>query len=169
MFIAVGIVGAALLLMSLLFDDVLDGVLPETEWMSGPVIGAFLAAFGLFGWAIDGNTDAAAWVAVIAGVGGGIVLGAFTWRIGKALWNMPTDATPTTAATVGAEGRVVTAIRSGAVGEIVVSLGGQPVKFNATADADIAMGSAVVVIAVESNTKLRVEPAGQFWGGIDPG
>ncbi|MGH9139424.1 MAG: hypothetical protein ACRD0G_20630, partial [Acidimicrobiales bacterium] len=138
MFIVIGLIGVALLVLSIFFDDVLDSLLPDAGWFSGPVIGAFLAAFGLFGWAIDSNADVAAWIAVLGGIGGGSVLGYFTYRLGKALWNMPTDATPTTSATVGAEGRVVTPIRGGGVGEIVVSLGGQPVKFYATADADIA-------------------------------
>ena len=80
---------------------------------------------------------------------------------------MPTDATPTTRATIGVEARVVTPIRGGGVGEVVLSLGGQPVKYNATAAGDVATGARVVVIAVESETKVRVEPAEQFWGELD--
>jgi hypothetical protein len=168
-FIAIGVIGVVLLVLTIVFDDFLEAVVPDSGWFSGPVLGAFLAAFGLCGWAIDTNADAATWVAVLGGIGGGALLGYFTYRLGKALWAMPTDATPTTANTVGAEARVVTAIKAGSSGEIVVSLGGQPVKYTATADVDVPTGSSVVVVAVESNTKLRVEPAAQFWGGIDTG
>lgn len=168
MFIVIGVIGVVILLLSVLLDDFIDALLPDTGWFSGPVIGAFLAAFGLFGWAIDANSEASAWLAALAGIGGGVLLGYFTYRLGRALWAMPTDATPTTARTVGVEGRVVTPIKAGGAGEIVVSLGGQPVKYTATADVDVPTGSPVVVVAVESNTKLRVEPASVFWDGIDP-
>lgn len=163
-FIVIGVIGVAILLLTVLFDDVLDAVLPESEWISGPVIGAFLAAFGLFGWGLDSGAGASRSVAVLGGIGGGIVLGYFTYRLARVLWAMPTDATPTTERTVGAEARVVTAIKAGATGEVVLRLGGQPVKYTATADIDVPTGASVVVVAVESNTKLRVEPAAQFWG-----
>jgi hypothetical protein len=167
MFVVLGVVGVVLLLVSILLDDVVDAVLPDAGWFSGPVIGAFLAAFGLFGWAIEENSDVSMGIAIAGGIGGGVALGYFTYRLGKALWNMPTDATPTTSATIGSEARVVTPIRGGSVGEVVLSLGGQPVKYYATADGDIATGSRVVVVAVESETKVRVEPAAQFWGELD--
>jgi hypothetical protein len=166
-FVVVGLIGIVLLLLTIFFDDFLDAVIPDLGWLSGPVIGAFLAAFGLFGWAIDSNADAGAWLAVLVGIGGGVVLGYFTYRLGRVLWAIPTDATPTTANTVGTEGRVVTPIMAGRTGEIVVRLGGQPVKFTATADVDVPNGARVVVVAVESNSKLRVETAEQFWGGAD--
>ena len=50
MFVVVGLVGAVLLVAFLLLDDVLEGILPDADWISGPALGAFLAAFGLFGW-----------------------------------------------------------------------------------------------------------------------
>ena len=50
MFVVVGLVGAVLLVVFLVLDDVLEGILPDADWISGPALGAFLAAFGLFGW-----------------------------------------------------------------------------------------------------------------------
>ena len=64
MFVVVGMVGAVLLVVFLLLDDVLDGILPDADWISGPAIGAFLAAFGLFGWVAQEGFDAPTAVAV---------------------------------------------------------------------------------------------------------
>lgn len=164
LFIVVGVIGVVLLVVSILFDDLFDAVVPDVGWVSGPIIGAFMAAFGLFGWAVDSNWQVSLAVAALAGVGGGLALGYFTYKFGMALWNMPTDATPTANDTVGTEARVVTAIDDGAMGEIVLELAGQPVKFNATADAAVERGSRVVVIAVESPTRVHVEPSSKFWG-----
>ena len=78
MFVVVGLVGAVLLVVFLLLDDVLDGMLPETDWISGPALGAFLAAFGLFGWVAQEAFDAPTPVAAVVGVAGGVGLGWFT-------------------------------------------------------------------------------------------
>jgi membrane protein implicated in regulation of membrane protease activity len=164
MFAVVGLVGALLLVLFLVFDDALEGILPDVDWISGPVCGAFLAAFGLFGWVAQEGFDAPAPVAIAAGVAGGIGLGWFAYRLSRALLHGPTDETPRTATLIGKEGRVVTAVSAGRLGEIVVRLGGQPVKLAATAAETLAVGTAVVVIAVESDTKVVVEAAARFWG-----
>jgi len=163
MFVVVGLVGAVLLVLFLLFDDLLDGLLPDADWISGPALAAFLAAFGLFGWVAEEGFDAPRGVAVAAGVGGGLALGWFAYRLSRALFNSPTDETPNTATLVGQPGRVVTAITAGRSGEVLLRLGGQPIKMFATADDTIAVGTDVVVIAVESDTKVVVQAASRFW------
>lgn len=167
MFIAVGVIGTLLLVLFLIFDDVLDGILPDADWISGPALGAFLAAFGLFGWVADEGFDAPPAVAVGAGVAGGFALGWFAYRLSEALWHSPTDETPTAGSLVGKEGRVVNAITAGRSGEILVRLGGQPHKMFATADETLPVGTDVVVIAVESDTKVVVQAASRFWE-LDP-
>jgi membrane protein implicated in regulation of membrane protease activity len=162
-FITVGVVGAVLLIAFLVFDDALDGILPEADWISGPVIGAFLAAFGLFGWVSQAGFDAPWGLAALVGLAGGVALGWFAYRVSKALLNSPTDATPSIGALVGLEGRVVTPVRAGGTGEILVRLAGQPVKLSATASEPLDRGAEVVVIAVESATRVRIESAERFW------
>lgn len=162
MFVAVGLVGAVLLVLFLIFDDVLDGILPDADWISGPALAAFLAAFGLFGWVAEEGFEASRPVALAAGVGGGLALGWFAYRLSRALFNSPTDETPNTATLVGQGGRVVTGI-NGRGGEVLLRLGGQPIKMFATADDPIAVGTEVVVIAVESDTKVVVQAAERFW------
>jgi len=153
MFAVVGLVGAILLVAFLVFDAVLDGLLPEADWISGPALAAFLAAFGLFGWVAQEGFDAPT----------GVALGWFAYRVSKALLHGPTDPTPNTSTLIGHEARVVTPVRAGGSGEVLVRLGGQPVKLLATADEDLTTGTAAVVIAVESSTKVVVQAAERFW------
>ena len=163
MFIVIGIVGAVLLLSSLLFDDVIDGLVPDLDFISGPVIGAFLAAFGLFGWFATSGVDLPSLLAIVIALGGGVVFGGFTFKLTDALINQPTDGTPTTASLVGQTGRVVTPVRADGIGEVLVALGGASTKYTATSDSDLATGSSVVVVAVESPTKVRVQSEAEFW------
>lgn len=163
MFVVVGLVGLLLLLAFLIFDDVLDAVIPDADWISGPAIGAFLAAFGLFGWVATEGFDAPSGVASAVGVAGGVGLGWFAYRFSKLLHGGPTDPTPNSAMLVGREGRVVTPVRAGGTGEVLVALVGQPTKMTATADADLPVGTTVVVIAVASSTKVVVQAAERFW------
>lgn len=163
MFVAVGLVGALALLLFILFDDALDAVLPDVEWISGPALGALLAAFGLFGWVATEAFDAPTPVAVAAGAVGGVSLAAFALKLSRALHDGPTDPTPNAAMLVGLEGRVVTPVRAGGTGEVLVRLAGQPVKLTATAEDELPLGTTAVVVAVESATKVVVESADRFW------
>jgi membrane protein implicated in regulation of membrane protease activity len=163
MFIVIGIVGALLLVSSLLLDDLIDGLVPDLDFISGPVIGAFLAAFGLFGWFAGSGIDVPTLIAIAIAVAGGVVFAGFTYRLTEALANQPTDATPTTASLIGQTARVVTPVRADGIGEVLVALGGASTKYTATADTDLATGEPVVVVGVESPTKLRVQSEASFW------
>jgi hypothetical protein len=163
MFVAVGVVGALLLITTLVLDDFIDDLVPGLDFLSGPVIGAFLAAFGLFGWYVDDGIQSTVGVAVGAAAGGGLVFGFGTYRLTRALIRQPTDGTPTATSLVGTAARVVTPIRSGGIGEVLVTLGGAATKFTATANDDLPVGATAVVIAVESPTKLRVQAEAAFW------
>ena len=93
----------------------------------------------------------------------GVAFGAFTFKLTDTLINQPTDGTPTTASLIGQTGRVVTPVRADGIGEVLVALGGASTKYTATADTDLAAGSSVVVVAVESPTKVRVQSEAEFW------
>lgn len=163
MFVVVGLVGALLLIVFLVFDDVLDAIIPDADWISGPAIGAFLAAFGLFGWVATEAFDAPSAVASVAGVAGGVGLGWFAFKLSRVLHDGPTDPTPNASMLVGKEGRVVTPVRAGGTGEVIVRLAGQPMKLTATADDDLPVGTTAVVVAVTSDTKVVVQAAERFW------
>ncbi|MGI9595847.1 MAG: hypothetical protein ACR2QK_06790, partial [Acidimicrobiales bacterium] len=124
MFVLIGLLGLFLLLAALLFDDVLDGLVPDSDWLSLTAIAVFLAAFGLVGWSLDRATSLPALVSAFGGAGVGIALAAVAVRWSRQLTGMSTDATPAASDLVGCQGRVVTAIVDGSAGEALVRLGG---------------------------------------------
>lgn len=172
-FIEIGIVGAVLLLLGLVLDAVFEGlfegVLPESEWLSLPTVGAGMVAFG-FGAAITRDQLGAPFVvAVLVGIVLAVAAAWLAVRGTRSAMGMHTDATPTSADLVGAQGRVVTPFSADQAGEIVVRLAGQPVKLSALASEDVdatdtfATGSDVVVVSVVSPTRVRVQSAERFW------
>ena len=164
MFIVIGALGVALLGVALLFDDVIDGLLPESDWFSTTAVATVVTAFG-FGAAVLHHR--LGWPVPAAAVGGiiaGGALGAIAVRWSRSLSTMATDATPTAGDLVGCLGRVVTEIPTESAGEVLVQLGGQPVKLSAvSAEQTLPGGTDIVVVAVLSPTRVRVEPAASFW------
>lgn len=160
-FIAIGVLGVALLAVSFLLDDVFEAVLPD-GWLSAPVVGAFLTATG-FGGYLASVAGAPTGLAIAAGAGAGVVLGWVALRLSRAVAGMATDATPSSVDLVGREGRVVTPIVAGGTGEVLIRLGGQPLKLTARATDDVPTGSTVVVVAVLSPTFVEVQTAERFW------
>lgn len=162
-FVVVGMVGVALLGLSFLFDDLLDAVLPGDGWLSTPVLGAFLTATGFGAALLAAGTGAGPGPALVGGVAAGLGLGWLALRFSRAMAGMATDATPTSADLVGRQGRVVTPVPAGGTGEVLVRLGGQPVKLAARSDETLPTGSDVVVVAVRSPTRVEVQSAARFW------
>ncbi|MEM7276182.1 MAG: NfeD family protein [Actinomycetota bacterium] len=167
MFVIIGVIGAILLLIFLVFGDVLDGLIPESDWLSPAAIATFLVAFGFGAYLVDTGTGLPTPVAAAVGLAAGIGLGLVALRWTRALSDMSTDATPTANDLVGREGRVVTAVPAGSTGEILVRLAGQQVKLTAVAGPDQAgtleQGTEVVVVEVVSSTRVQVRTAADFW------
>ncbi|HVM19251.1 MAG TPA: NfeD family protein [Egibacteraceae bacterium] len=165
-FVIIGAVGLALVVVSLIFGDVLDGVLDFAHfdvtdgWLSTPVLGAFLAAFGFAGALLLRGLQVSLLGATAGGVAAGVLLSGLTLGMVRALMNMPTDPTPRTADLVGAIGTVVTRIPGDGLGEITVSAAGQRVKLAARSDKPIAYGTTVVVVEVTSPTSVIVTESG---------
>jgi membrane protein implicated in regulation of membrane protease activity len=167
-FLIVGALGVLLLSLSFVLDDVLDGVLPDDGWLSTPVLGAFLTATGFGAWLLD-RAGLPAAVALLGGTAAGVVLGWVAFRISRSLLHMATDATPTAGDLVGRPGRVVTPIPAAGIGEILVRMGGQPLKLTARADEAVPNGAEVVVVTVLSPTQVEVQSAARFWGSETKG
>ncbi len=165
-FVIIGGIGALLLLISLVFDDVLDGLLPDGDFLSLPSIAAAMVAFG-FGTAI---LDQQVGLPISAAMGGGalvaVVAAIGAVRASRAALGMATDATPTSNDLLGATGRVITEIPSGSTGQVLVRLGGQPVKLTALTGPTgptLPTGTDIVVVSVESSTKVTVQASADFW------
>ncbi|QBI21141.1 hypothetical protein ER308_17235 [Egibacter rhizosphaerae] len=161
-FLIIGVIGLALLLVSALLGEILDGVFDALDiggggLLSGPVIGAFLAAFG-FGGALTMNaTEVGVPGGALAGLGSGIVVGGIAFGITRSLMRMPTDETMRTSDLVGATGVVVTPIPEGSFGEVNVQHLGQTVKYNARANRTIDVGTPIEVTTVLSSSALLVK------------
>ncbi len=155
-FVVTGVLGFGLLLLGVLVDDVLDFMDIDAAGgvLSAPVIGAFLGAFGVGGYVGTAATGSAV-VGLVAAAGAGVVLGWVALKLSVALYGMHTDATPASGDYMGQLGRVVTPIGAGG-GEILIRVGGSPVKLSARADHDIARGTEIVVVEVLSPTSVRV-------------
>lgn len=156
-FLALGIAGIVLVLLSLVAGDFLDGALDalEADWISTAMIGGFVSAFGFGGAAADAaGLPLPASLAI--GTGAGLVVGWFAWWLTRLVKDQPSDETVTIADTVGLVGKVVTAVPDGGYGVVRVLVGGHTMTYNATAPTSIEAGAEVNVTGVVSPTAVQV-------------
>lgn len=157
-----------MLLLGLLLGDALDGVLPESDWLSITAIATWMVAFGFGAVLLQRGAGLTAGQAAIGGAAAGFAFGYVALRWSRSLSKMATDGTPTAADLTGCEGRVITAIPPNSTGEVLVRLGGQPVKLTAVAGQDqrstYERGVDIVVVNVLSATRVEVQAAETFWG-----
>jgi hypothetical protein len=164
-FIVIGAVGLAVVLLSLMLGEVLDGVFGAFDLefgggiFSAPVLGSFLAAFGFGAALIMFATGAGATAGALGGLGGGAVVGGLALLMMRSLIGMRTDETVTTSGLEGAKGLVITRVPEGGYGEVTVRHHGKQHKYNARASEVLASGTAVVVTGVLSSSAVLVERA----------
>ncbi|MFI6962078.1 hypothetical protein [Streptomyces sp. NPDC050255] len=164
LFLGLGIAGIALLALSLIFDGILEGLFGGlleglfSGLVSLPVIAGFLSMLGFGGAIVLGTTGAGTIAATAAGALAGLVAAWLTWKFSRALMRDQTDATPRDADLVGTSGSVVTAIPADGYGEVLVQLGGQPVKLSAKSPVPVARGAEIWVEATLSTTSVSVRP-----------
>ncbi|MFD4794631.1 hypothetical protein [Streptomyces anulatus] len=163
-FLGLGIAGIVLLALSLifggilegLFDGVLDGLFDGL--LSLPVIAGFISMLGFGGAIMLGSTGAGTFLATVVGVTAGLVAALLTWKLSKALMRDQTTATPRGSDLIGTSGSVVTAIPAEGYGEVLLRLGGQPVKYAAKSAAPVARGTEIWVEEALSTTSVAVRP-----------
>ncbi|WP_130649249.1 NfeD family protein [Egicoccus halophilus] len=165
-FIVIGVVGLALVVLSLVLGEVFEGLLGGLDLdvggglFSAPVLGSFLASFGFGAALIIYTTGAGAAVGAVGGLASGLVVGGVALGMMRSLVNMPTDETVTTSSLTGAAGVVITAIPADGFGEVTIRHHGSQHKYNARAtDGPIPAGAPVRVTAVLSASAVQVEPA----------
>ncbi|MET9349389.1 hypothetical protein [Streptomyces termitum] len=162
LFLGLGIVGLLLLVLSLVFDGVLEGLFGGFGGLDGflslPVIAGFVSALGFTGALVLGTTGTGAGVATGAGAVAGVVVAWLTWKFGSALTRDTSAPAPRGEDLPGSSGSVVTAIPAEGYGEVLLYLGGQPVKYAAKAAAPVPRGAEVWVESVLSATSVTVRP-----------
>jgi membrane protein implicated in regulation of membrane protease activity len=157
-FIICALVGGALLLVTVLVDDILGGILDAVGLgfdIGGvslmPVALGFVSMFGVGGLfatqVLDLHGGQAALVGTIGGLGGfGIVYGLFS------VFRRAEGAAPFQLGDlVGRAGSVAVSIPAGRRGSVYVKAEGQTHEFSATASVDIASGTPVTVTGVAGN------------------
>ncbi|MGA5008623.1 hypothetical protein [Streptomyces koyangensis] len=160
LFLGLGIAGIVLLVLSLIFDGVLEGLFGDflDGLLSLPAIAGFVSMLGFGGAIVLGTTGLGVAGATVVGVLAGLATGWVVLKLSKALMRDQTDATPRSADLVGTAGSVVTAIPASGYGEVLVYLGGQPLKLSAKSTAPLARGTEIWVEASLSSTSVSVRP-----------
>jgi len=157
-FFVIGGVGIALLLLSILLGDLLDGLFDVGgDLFSSAALAGFLGAFGFAGaLGLDATDDVT--TAVLIGIGAGIVVGgAAAWASAR-LRQGGDEANVRTSALVGTPATVINAIPDDGYGEITVVVAGHITKLNARAAEPISAGSPVTITATLSATSVQVAP-----------
>lgn len=159
--------GALLLVVGIFADGIFDGLLDVLslgdDGVVVPAFGAFVSAFGIGGLVASSLTDRRGAV-LLAGAVTGVVVGFVAARLARAVAHMPSDATPSSSHLTGRTGKVVTPVRPEGAGEVIVTIGGQPMKLTARSHQDLPTGTTVVVVEVLSPSSVRVESESSFFG-----
>lgn len=158
-FLLIGVIGAVLLLISLL----LDGVFDFFDFGDGPLSLTTIAAFTtIFGFASFGFIGAglSAQLSATFGAGAGAIGGAVAWWLARSLRDETSNTAVSTSTLVGATAAVVLAIPGGSgVGEISLTRHGERISLTASAKTPIARGDRVTIIETLTPTSVLVEPA----------
>lgn len=163
-FLVIGVVGLALLFISLLAGDLLDGAFDvlSADWFSSAVIGGFVSAFG-FGGAIAAGLGAPGIVAVLVGLGAGALFAWFAAWLTRLLKGGGSDAAPHINDTIGRDATVLTGIPANGFGVVRVRVGGHTLQLNARAEAALPVGTEAYVTGVLSPTAVAVTP---IWNSL---
>lgn len=158
LFLVIGVVGVALVLVSLIFGDLLeiaaDGL---GALFSAEVLGAFLGALGFAGAITLSLTDSVV-AAAAAGAATGAGIGGLAWWASRRLRRGDHSGTVRTSDLIEQTGKVLAPIPRDGLGVVSLSVGGHLTRVNATSDTPIPSGTEVVVVAVLSATKVAVVP-----------
>ncbi len=130
------------------------------SFLSPRVFCAFLTGFGAAG-AIATCYGAHAGAATAIGFIPGIVMALIAWGVAVILFKQQANSSLRPGQSVGAIGRVVTTISAGGTGEVDVTVNGQIITYNATAEGDELIQSGVRVrVVTESGGMITVRKDG---------
>lgn len=156
-FLLIGIIGAVLLLISLL----LDGVFDFFDFGDGPLSLTTIAAFTtIFGFASFGFVGAglSTQLSALFGAGAGVIGGAVAWWLARTLRDDTSNTAVSTGDLVGSVANVVLAIPGGSgVGEIALSRHGERLSLTASAKEPIDRGERVRIVTTLTPTSVVVE------------
>jgi membrane protein implicated in regulation of membrane protease activity len=164
-FVVCALLGGALLLITVVFDDIIGGVLDALHvgveiggTSLAPLLIAFVAMFGVGGLfatqLLDVHGGQAALVGLVSGLGGVAIVYALFTVFRRSEGKSPFSLRDL----VGRTASVAVGIPAGAYGTVYISAEGQTHEFTATATTAIAPGTPVTITAV-AGSGLVVIPA----------
>jgi membrane protein implicated in regulation of membrane protease activity len=161
-FLVCAIVGGALLLVTVLLDDILGGLLDFLDFDLGgtslmPILLSFVAMFGIGGLFGTQVLELSGAQASIVGVAFGAVGGAIAWGMFRFLYSSETASPFSQDDLIGRDAYVLVGIPRTAWGTISLEVEGTTQQFRATASEDIDRGVMVRIKGVAGNG-LIVEP-----------
>lgn len=158
-FLFIGGLGIALLLVSLVVGDVLEGALDfGGDLFGGAALAGFLGAFGFGGALAHDASDGNLAVSIGVGVVAGLVIGALVGLASSSLRKGGDESNIRSADLAGRSATVVTAIPVEGYGEISFTVAGHLTKLYARAPGGLPAGTPVTITAVLSPTSVAVEP-----------
>lgn len=156
-FLAIGIVGGVLLLISL----VLDGIFDVLDFGDGPLslttIAAFTSIFGFTAFACTGAGMSGA-SASLLGALAGVVGGALAWWLSRLIRGAESSTAISGDELVGSEASVVLGIPAGGLGEVALIRHGERVSLSATSETALPRGSRVRIERIITATSVSVAP-----------
>ena len=162
-FLIIGGVGVALLLLSLLLGELFDGLLDGLgggDWFSGSSLAAFIGALGFGGAILYELTDSF----TLAALGGcllGLVVGGLIGYAVMRLRRSQDGAAPTSQGLRDRVGVVICDSPAEGMGEIRVLQAGHMTKLYARAPEPLPAGTQVTITDVLSATSVKVIPTYQ--------
>lgn len=172
-FVVAALVGGVLLLITVVFDDVVGGLLDGFGFDIGgttitPVLLGFIGMFGAGGLfasqVLDIHGAQAAIIGVVSGVAGALLAGALFGYLRRTESDEPFKIGDL----VGGDAYVSVAIPANRFGSVLVKAEGQTHEFAATADIDIPAGRTVRVtgvagtaVIVRDEAEAVQQPAGE--------
>lgn len=162
-FLVVGGIGVALLLVSLVVGEIghlawgTDGgpfSLEAVAALMGGVGFGGAAATALLPGSLSGTATAV--LALLVGLALAVPLAWGAVRLSRALRDMPTTETLTRHHLAGTQGVVVSAVPATGLGEVRLSLAGQHLKYAARSDVPLPAGTPVYVVEALSETAVHV-------------
>lgn len=161
-FLAVGGVGIAVLLLSLVVGEIGEFGHGDADGpFSVPAIAAGLGGIGFGGAAASAllpglPTVVTVLLCLLVGLVVAVPLAAGAVKLSSGLRDMPTEPTLTADRLLGTQGVVVSTVPAGGFGEVRLSVAGQHLKYSARSDVTLPTGTPVYVVDTPSATSVEV-------------
>jgi membrane protein implicated in regulation of membrane protease activity len=156
-FLVIGGIGVVLLLVSLVLGDLLEGVFGGLggDLLSGAALSGFVGAFG-FTAALAYDASGSTGIAVVAGIVGGVLIGALAGWLSLKLREGGDESTVRTSELTGRVATVTNDVPVDGYGEVSLVVAGHRTKLNAKSVAPLPMGTSVTITDVLSPTAVMV-------------